>query len=169
MDNNVDLVSEFFANNEAAEAPAVDTAEKTIDMSRFDNAEGKIRSILAEKGWDDTYIDVIISQIRDAYDALSRDDEGYQDQTDIPALTSEVSDIISSLCPEDVTEESLAILACEIIDAITNKYILDDNGTVAEESDENVIEQPASEDNLVSFDNENDNEDDDDLGPGFWN
>ena len=164
--DNIDLVSEFFANQAAAEAPVEDTP-KAVDMTQFNQAEERIKNILAERGYEDTYVNTIVSQIRDAYSALSVDDEGNVDQLDIPALQAEISDIISCFSPDGLEdgEEALAVLTCEIVDAITNKYILDDNGTVAADSEDKLVE-PESNENLLSFDDTD--EENDDLDPSFW-
>lgn len=164
--DNIDLVSEFFANQAAAEAPVEDTP-KAVDMTQFNQAEERIKNILAERGYEDTYVNTIVSQIRDAYSALSVDDEGNVDQLDIPALQAEISDIISCFSPDGLEddEEALAVLTCEIVDAITNKYILDDNGTVAADSEDKLVE-PESNENLLSFDDTD--EENDELDPSFW-
>ena len=153
MENNVDLVSEFFDQQPVADTPAVkETKPAEVDTTSVDMAKDKIMAILTKNNLPETYAEKVFNDIRSSYIALSMDDNGVPSDTDLACLTAEISDIIANVVPgaDEADDADIALMACDIIDAITNKYEIDAAMQPSEETEEEKI--LADDDDDVSSD-----------------
>ena len=155
MENNVDLVSEFFDQHPVSDTPAVkETKPAEVDTTSVDMAKDKIISILTKYDMPDTYANTVFNKIREAYIALSIDDNGVPSDTDLACLTAEISDIIVCYVPtaDEADDADVALMDCDIIDAITNKYEIDAAMQPSEETEEEKILADDDDDDDVSSD-----------------